>query len=272
MSPSDIRLDPAGRSLPSRAGPSPAEPSRYIAPVAVGLVYAIILALLVFENQLDGAVAPETVTIPVEIVVEPPPEKPDSPAPNPEPQPTAPPILEQPASDAPHAANNEKTDAEGADETAKPPAAESPAKPPSASPDHGEAGEPTRQGEPVQPNENPDGPVFTEPAPVFDFGSLFKQTPIAGGQANSTYLSILYGAIVPHMHLPPGSRANWPKLEGTLAFSVDRRGNLMQRRVLRQSGSHDLDAAALAALAEGSPFPPPPKGIPLEFTFTYVAE
>jgi protein TonB len=272
MSPSDIRLDPAGRSSPSRARLSPAEPSRYIAPVAVGLVYAIILALLVFENRLDPAVAPETVTIPVEIVVEPPPEKPDSPAPNPELPQTTPPILEQPAFDAPHAANNEKTDAEAPDETPKPPAADSPAKPPSANPDHGEAVEPTREGEPIASKENSVGPVFMEPAPIFDYGSLFRQTPIAGGQANSTYLSILYGAIVPHMHLPPGSRANWPRLEGTLAFSVDRRGNLMQRRVLRESGSHDLDAAALAALAEGSPFPPPPKGIPLEFTFTYVAE
>ena len=81
-------------------------------PLGVGLVYVTALsALVLFEHRLEPSVPPATVETPIEIVVEPPaPEKPDSLAPNPDK--AARQEFEEPAVDAPHAANQQKTKAE----------------------------------------------------------------------------------------------------------------------------------------------------------------
>lgn len=315
MLPSDIRFkaNPAERWLPPGAALFLAEPRRYIAFFAVGLVYAISLAFLIFDDKSQPAVVNAPEAIPIEIVVEPPPQKkPDSPAANPEPQPQAPPILEEPATDAPRAANNEKLETEAPDAAPKPAPA-----PPPPTPEPEKAAEPTRQGE-LQPKDNSAEPVLDKPAdearpaptpapdpakpdqqqaraeteaktekpktsadfqlptfesvPDVDFGAAAKQTPVAGGNAKATYLSILYGMIIPHMRSPTGARPKSGKLEGTIVFGVDGRGNLTERRIVHQSGSRDLDAAALEAIAQAAPFPAPPKGIPLGLRFTYGAE
>jgi protein TonB len=111
-------------------------------------------------------------------------------------------------------------------------------------------------------------PTFAS-VPDIDFESLAKSSPVAGGQAKATYLSIVYGMIVPRIRLEAGSRANLPKLEGLILFSVDGRGNLRQRRIARSSGSHELDIAALKAVDQASPFPPPPRGAPMGMIFSY---
>jgi protein TonB len=310
MLPSDIsfKADPAERLAPPRT-PAPAgRPGLYLAPLSVGVVYAILLSLLLFENRLDPSVAPKTITMPIEIVTEPPPqEAADNPPPD------SPSDFEKPATDAPRTATS-------AEPEVKPPDDASAAPPPPVNPSEsdrkaGQAAGPPQQGEP-QPEDKAPAPApnrpaevtrpaaeldrekaeqqqaranaetqtekpgdsalnsFTmvEPTPEFDFGSLFRQSPVGGGTADSTYLSILYGLIVPRLHAPAAARGHLPRLEGMLEFSVDRKGNLVQRRIARRSGSPDLDAAALHAVVEASPFPPPPKDAPLHFTFTYVAD
>jgi protein TonB len=311
MLPSDIsfKANPAERWLRSRKSFALAEPGVYVTLFGVGLVYAIMLSLLFFEGWLQPAVAPETIEIPVEIVAEPPPqEKPPDPAPKTEPPPAAQPVTEEPAFDAPRAANNEKRETETFDEPSK--VAGAPPPSPDPNPERTveprQEGKPRaaeKSADPVLEKPAAEAPPTTESAdekssqsqaradaeaqsekpktstdfqfptfesvPDVDFESAAKQTPVAGGAAKATYLSILYGMIMPHMHSPPGSHSK--KFEGTIVFSVDGTGNLMQRQVVRASGSHDLDAAALEAIRQAAPFPPPPRGAPLGMRFTYVA-
>ncbi len=44
---------------------------------------------------------------------------------------------------------------------------------------------------------------------------------------------------------------------------------LVQRSVTQPSGSNALDAAALEAVREAAPFPPPPMGMLVWMKFTY---
>ena len=113
-------------------------------------------------------------------------------------------------------------------------------------------------------------PTF-EPMPDVQLDSAAKQSPIDGGKARTTYLTILYGLVMARMHLPPGVRQNAGKVEGVLLFSVDGTGNLTQNQILRSSGSHELDAAAIAAVNKAAPFPTPPQGAPIGLRFTYSA-
>ena len=47
----------------------------------------------------------------------------------------------------------------------------------------------------------------------------------------------------------------------TLAFSIDRQGNLVSSRIVKSSGSTSLDAAALDLIKRAAPFSPPPAEI-----------
>ncbi|HLW90308.1 MAG TPA: TonB family protein [Roseiarcus sp.] len=110
-------------------------------------------------------------------------------------------------------------------------------------------------------------PTF-DSVPDVDFEALAQASTVAGGQARTTYLSTLYGMIVPLMHLPPRRHVG-AKLEGTITFAVDGKGNLIQRRIAHSSGSHELDLAAFNAVGEAAPFPRPPRGAPMGMRFTY---
>jgi protein TonB len=131
---------------------------------------------------------------------------------------------------------------------------------------------PTFVGEPL-PTWSAGAPISTsESVPEIELGSAAATTPVSGGKAKTTYLSILYGMIMSHVRLPAAARAHSSRVEGQIVFSVDGTGNLIQRQIVRASGSLDLDSAALAAVAEAAPFPPPPQGAPLRLRFTYGAK
>ncbi len=108
--------------------------------------------------------------------------------------------------------------------------------------------------------------------PDIELGSAAGPTSVSGGKAKSTYLSILYGMIMSHVRMPPAAHASSSRLEGEIAFVVDGMGNLTQRSITRSSGLPDLDSAALEAIAEASPFPPPPQGATMRLRFTYGAK
>ncbi len=324
VSPSNIgfRANPAERLIRPRTSSSLVGASRWLALFAAFLIHASVLSFLLFERELEPAIAPAAQEIPVEIVVETPqPQKPADPAPTPEPAPTAPPVDLQPAYDAPRAANDEKIERQAPDEATKAPGAPTTATAPSLNPAPAEAAGPTRESEsaatenssePVldkaadaekkppdadheapaqeqaraEPNSQPEKPptFLGAPFPTWSTGAQFANsdylpdielgsaagpTPISGGKAKTTYLSVLYGMIMSHVHLPPAARGNSSRREGAIAFVVDGLGNITHRSIARTSGLPDLDAAALAAVGEASPFPPPPQGATMRLRFTY---
>jgi TonB family protein len=326
MLPSDIsfRANPDERRTGPRE-PSPLLGSRlYIAFFGACLFHAgVLLFLLVVNWEPVVEVAPQE--IPVEIVVEPPPqEKPEPPPPAPSAPPTRS-IDEDPAFDAPRAANNEKTERDAPDQASKAPPTPTPTsieKPGAGAAPGGETG-PVRQGElqaadhAAEPAmDKPDAEVVKKPEldrdkseqqqasvdanpepqklpslvgqslpswssgqlptfesmPDVELAGAAKASPIDGGKAKTTYLTILYGLVMARMHLPPSVHANSNKLDGVLLFSVDGTGNLTQNQILRSSGSRDLDAAAVAAVNKAAPFPTPPQGEPIGLRFTYSAK
>ncbi len=60
--------------------------------------------------------------------------------------------------------------------------------------------------------------------------------------------------------------AQWKRREGAavVAFTIDRDGRLLAKRLNRSSGHDDLDAEALALLDRAQPLPPPPENVPGE--------
>ena len=110
------------------------------------------------------------------------------------------------------------------------------------------------------------------PLPNYQLSAPPKPSPVGGGQAKTTYLTILYGLIMPHMHIPPRVRASQLAGKGVVAFYIDEMGNLTHQAVYKSSGAPDLDAAALMAVRRAAPFPPPPRGLPHSMLFTYATK
>jgi TonB family protein len=110
------------------------------------------------------------------------------------------------------------------------------------------------------------------PLPDFKLAAPPKPSPVAGGQAKTTYLTILYGLIMPHMRIPPRVREMQMSSKGVVAFYIDEMGNLTHQAIYKSSGLPDLDAAALAAVRVAAPFPPPPRGLPHSMLFTYATK
>ncbi len=108
-----------------------------------------------------------------------------------------------------------------------------------------------------------------DPSPSFLFSGAAKAAPVSGGTANTTYLSILWGLIMPGVHLPESVKDEHIHREGILVFNVDIKGNLTRIGVKRSSGLEELDAAAMDALRRAAPFPPPPRGLTYSINFWY---
>jgi protein TonB len=299
---------------------TPSERSRFAMILGLCLlVHAALFAFFFLENALAPLPPTAEQEIPVEVLVEPPPEKTEEPT-----KPKEPPLKQQqapreeyekPAFEAPKAENKESLERETRDkETAAPKvsppkeqATPEPAPQKEASPAQKLAPEPPAQAAQKQAEDMPEAEIVepaeptpqTEqdkdlsqsqakvppkqttsmsiaeqvaalvPFPDFKLGSAAKPTPVSGGNAKRTYLTILYGLIVPRMQIPPSARALRSASDGIVAFYIDERGNLTHQSVVRGSGSPDLDAAAIAALRRASPFPAPPVGHPRSILFHY---
>jgi periplasmic protein TonB len=110
------------------------------------------------------------------------------------------------------------------------------------------------------------------PLPDFKFAAPPKTSPVGGGHAKTTYLTILYGLIMPHMRIPPRVRDIPMSSKGVVAFYIDEMGNLTHQAIYKTSGLPDLDAAALAAVRAAAPFPAPPRGLPHAMLFSYATK
>ena len=98
-----------------------------------------------------------------------------------------------------------------------------------------------------------------------------KYSPVGGGNAETTYLSTVYGLVTPHMNLrkvAAGRRHH----QGEVVFAIDFGGALVGAKVIKSSGLPDLDAAVLAAVRAAAPFPLPPTGSGLNLVFRYNGE
>lgn len=108
------------------------------------------------------------------------------------------------------------------------------------------------------------------PVPDFKIAGSSKPAPVSGGTAKTSYLSVLFGMIMRHMHIPPHVRGKATPYQGVVAFYVDATGNLTHQAVYQSSGFPALDAAALAAVRRAAPFPPPPSGHSQGIQFHYT--
>lgn len=254
--------------------------------IAVALEGAV-LALVWIER---AQTPPQEQEIPIEVVIEPPPPPPPPPQPNPQPSQQE---YEKPATDAPREGKSDHDD-EHVAEKPKPAKAEPPPPAPSPSP---EASKPAQTAAPELPKTaeaeaptaapSPDPipappprvsplaslPKVFEGVPDVDFGGEAIKSPVTGGDAKSTYLSTLYGLIVPRLHVPAVAHAYGRRLTGAIGLQVDGKGRLLARFVVEGSGSLELDEAAMRAVAEAShQFPPPPKHAPMGMKFTYSVD
>ena len=107
-----------------------------------------------------------------------------------------------------------------------------------------------------------------EPVPDVQFGDA-AASPVGGGQAQTTYLTIVYGLIMKHLRMTDEVRAEAEQVVGAISFVVDGHGEILQRSVTQPSGLNALDAAALEAVREAAPYPTPPMGLPVGMKFTY---
>ena len=110
-----------------------------------------------------------------------------------------------------------------------------------------------------------------EPVPYYQFSGAAKAAPVTGGTANTTYLSTLWGLIVPGMRIPERIKENHLRGDGVLVFNVDIKGNLTRIGIQQSSGLLDLDAEALAAVRRAAPFPPPPRGLTYSISFSFTS-
>jgi protein TonB len=110
-----------------------------------------------------------------------------------------------------------------------------------------------------------------EPVPYYQFSGAAKAAPVTGGTANTTYLSTLWGLIVPTMRIPERIKENHLRGDGVLVFNVDIKGNLTGIGIQQSSGFADLDAEALAAVRRAAPFPPPPRGLTYSISFAFTS-
>jgi TonB family protein len=124
---------------------------------------------------------------------------------------------------------------------------------------------------PPAPAKAPVGtPIPTiEDLPQYKFARSVEEAPIAGGNAESRYLTIVFGMIKAHLHETPGLRLELANKHGLVDFFVDEGGNLIRRKLVSSSGSPSLDMAVLTAIAEAAPYPAPPHWQPIYLSYNF---
>ena len=108
-----------------------------------------------------------------------------------------------------------------------------------------------------------------EELPQYRFARSVERSPIAGGNAESRYLTIIYGMIKAHLHESPSLHVEQANRHGMVDFYVDEGGNLVGRRLIASSGSPNLDIAVMAAIAEAAPYPAPPNWSPVSLNYNF---
>ena len=219
-------------------------------------------------------------TIPIEILVEPPPAEAEQ-EPEKQPEEQAKEIEQQPApvqqtfdeKPATDAARSAESDAKAPELKQEPPQ-EPPQEQKQDAPQASELApeEPVYADVPLPPRipqaRQGLSSLDMEPLPDFKFEAPAQRMPFPGGNAQPTYLSMLYGMIMQHMFT---QQIDLPKeiLRVRIAFAIGRDGRVFQEGIVKSSGMPELDRAALTAVRRAGPFPLPPGGGPIYLTFDY---
>ncbi len=127
------------------------------------------------------------------------------------------------------------------------------------------------QPAPPPPAETPVGAPLPalDDLPQYQFARAAKKSPITGGNAESRYLTIVYGMIKAHLRELPAPHADPRSKQGEVVFALDEAGNLLGRKLVNSSGSPNLDMAVMNAIAEAAPYPAPPDWRPASMTFNF---
>ena len=258
------------------------------------LLHAIPISLVAYGERPAG-LAPGEQEIPVEMIVEPPPQEPEPAPPKNDSPPKQASLEEQFATDTPRAPNDEKVMKDARDEVSHAPKTATGAQPAPGAPPNGTApsqenaananpAETVELEQPAAPEPlkaeqaapHPETPrkASQDPAtafaslPDYSFAPLSSYTPTTAGKAASTYVSIIYDKVLSRFRFPEGV-AGRVQMMGEIDFSVDLTGRLLRQRVTKSSGSPEVDAAAMAAVRAAAPFPPSPTGTALTLLFHY---
>lgn len=124
---------------------------------------------------------------------------------------------------------------------------------------------------PPAPAKAPVGaPIPTiEDLPQYRFARSVAESPIAGGSAESRYLTIVYGMIKAHLRESPALHIDLANKHGLVDFFVDEGGNVVGRKLVSSSGSPNLDIAVMTAIAEAAPYPAPPHWQPIYLSYNF---
>ena len=98
-----------------------------------------------------------------------------------------------------------------------------------------------------------------QPEPAPPTGVAPSTPPASESAATASWQKSLVARLARLQQYPPLARG----VQGvvSLAFSIDRHGNLVSSRIVKSSGSALLDAAALDLIKRAAPLPPPPAEI-----------
>jgi TonB family protein len=188
----------------------------------------------------------------------------------PPPNPGASPKADEPAP-APHPAEEQKGEAAPPAHDLKPePEGELPAdQNPKPQDNPAQAAAPAAP--PAPPQKAPVGePLPTiEDLPQYQFARSVEKSPVAGGNAETRYLTIVYGMIKAHLHEGPALHIDLASRHGLVDFYVDEGGNLVGRKLVTSSGSPDLDMAVMTAIAAAAPYPAPPNWSPIYLSYNF---
>lgn len=102
--------------------------------------------------------------------------------------------------------------------------------------------------------------VDVKEAPVAPAAS--PGTAAAVSRSTATWEKTLVAHLNRHKRYPEGARVRSIQGAVSVAFSIDRTGNVLDARIVNSSGSSFLDEEALAVLRRASPLPAPPAAMP----------
>ncbi len=134
-----------------------------------------------------------------------------------------------------------------------------------------DAAEAAAPAAPAPPAKAPAGEALPtiEDLPQYKFAREVEHSPIANGNAESRYLTIVYGMIKSHLRETPELHLDNANKHGVVDFYVDEGGNLVGRKLVSSSGSPNLDMAVMGAIAAAAPYPAPPNWSPIYLTYNF---
>jgi TonB family protein len=93
--------------------------------------------------------------------------------------------------------------------------------------------------------------------------------PVTGESAESRYTRTVLEMIRDHLHATPDLHLDLASKHGVVDVHIDKSGNLVDRKLAASSGSPNLDAAVMAAIAEAGPYPAPPRGASVSLNYNF---